>query len=130
MTTKEAEARYLREHLNATANAGSNIYNPRNVPVGELPVIYGFNSGDTYLGCIGRIVSQDGTYLGGHSCSHEGYMRSDLGMIPDSYHEQAFRDHYPEGFRTEFVSLRDVAGHEGLQAALLLHEQKSERGSK
>lgn len=118
MTTREAEARYLADHIRSTKGAAPNIYNPREVPVETLPVIYGFNSGGTYSGFYGRIIAEDGVFLGAHSCTHEGYMRSDLGMYLGSRRDEDFRNHYPDGYRTEFVPLAEVEGHAGLQAAL------------
>ena len=47
-----------------------------------------------------------------------GYMRSDLGMYLGDSRELAVRNHYPDGYRTEFVPLAQVEAHDGLQAAL------------
>lgn len=45
MTTKAAEALYLAQHMSAMEGKGTAVYNPKNLPVEDLPTIYGFNSG-------------------------------------------------------------------------------------
>ena len=83
-------------------------------------MIYGFNNGGSPGWFSGVLFAEDGTPLGGHICSHEGYMRGDLGIIegyrPDRH--EAFRQHYPDGYRMEFVSYGDVLSHPGLSAAI------------
>lgn len=94
------------------------VFNPLNKPEAELPVIYGFNNGGgagNYYACL---MAEDGTGLGSHLCSSEGYMPGDLGCIEGSRpdrHEH-FREHYPDGYRMEFVS-GDPREHAGLMAA-------------
>jgi hypothetical protein len=104
------------------------IFNPHDKPVEELPVIYGFNSGGSpgwYNGCL---LAEDGHGLGGHVCSHEGFMLGDLGVLaerrPDR-HEQ-FQKHYPDGYRMDFVSEKDVRNHPGLKAAYQKNQQLRE----
>ena len=52
-------------------------------------------------------------------------MLGDLGIYdgsrPDRH--ETFRQHYPEGYRMDFVSYGDVDGHAGLQAAFALHDK-------
>jgi hypothetical protein len=103
------------------------IYNPKNKPVEELPVIYGFNNGGSpgwYSGCL---LAEDGTGLGGHVCSSEGFMYGDLGVAkgsrPDRH--ETFREHYPDGYRMDFVRSEDVRSHQGLAAAYQKNQQKS-----
>ena len=96
------------------------IYNPHSKPESELPVIYGFNNGGPSDWLNGVLLAEDGECLGGHICSHECFMPGDLGIIegsrPDRH--ETFREHYPEGYRMEFVKLVDVRkGHSGLLAA-------------
>lgn len=96
------------------------VFNPHQKPVDELPVIYGFNNGGQPGWFSGVLLAQDGTGLGGHICSHELYMPGDLGVLegarPDRH--EAFRQHYPDGYRMEFVGYDDVPGHAGLMAAV------------
>lgn len=110
--------------MNATA-----VFNPHNKSADQLPVIYGFNNGGSpgfYSGCL---LAEDGTGLGGHICSHEGYMLGDLGILegarPDRHED--FRKHYPDGYRMEFVSYDRVDGHSKLQAAFRLNEKQAEK---
>jgi hypothetical protein len=126
MTTKAAEALYLAEHLVEWAGKGYAVYNPNYRPLADLPVIYGFNNGGSTGWYSGVLLAEDGTGLGGHVCSHEGYMRSDLGVLegsrPDRH--EAFRAHYPDGYRMDFVPMAEVKDHAGLDAAYQLNQQK------
>ena len=100
------------------------VYNPHNKPLADLPVIYGFNNGGSPGWYEAVLLAQDGTYLGGHVCSHEGYMEHDLGILEgtrEDRHEE-FRKHYPDGYRMEFVSYDDVPGHAGLNAAFQAYD--------
>lgn len=97
-------------------------YNPKELPVEQLPVIYGFNNGGSpgfYSACL---IAADGTFLGSHLCSHEGFMYGDLGIVegsrPDRH--ETFRAHYPDGYRMDFVGYEAVRTHAGLQAAFAL----------
>ena len=95
------------------------VYNPHNKPVAELPVIYGFNNGGEPGWFSACLLAEDGVGLGGHICSHEGFMRHDLGCLEGSRpdrHEH-FREHYPDGYRMDFVQASDVRTHPGLNAA-------------
>ena len=104
------------------------IYNPNNKPESELPVIYGFNDGGSDGFLYGTLLAEDGTALGGHICSNEGYMYSDLGILEgsrDDRHEH-FRKHYPEGYRMDFVPYDQVKQHVGLLSAFAKHKAKAE----
>lgn len=121
MTTPAAEKLYRAQHQHAMEGRGWAFYNPHNKPIEELPAIYGFNNGGSpgwYSACL---LAEDGTGLGGHICSHEIYMEHDLGILegsrPDRH--ETFREHYPDGYRMEFVP-GDVVrsrSHQGLEAA-------------
>lgn len=95
------------------------IFNPHNKPVEELPIIYGFNNGGSPGWYSGVLLAEDGTGMGGHVCSHECYMRQDLGILegsrPDRH--EMFREHYPNGYRMDFVPIEDVKSHPGIKAA-------------
>lgn len=99
------------------------IWNPLGKPETELPIIYGFNNGGSRGWMSGELLAADGTPLGGHLCSDEGYMYGDLGILegsrPDRH--EGFQKHYPEGYRMEFVRYSDVPLHAGLQEAFRLN---------
>lgn len=119
MTTEAAARLYEAQHLNRWADKGWAVHNPHGKPVDELPVIYGFNNGGSRDWWHAQLIAEDGTGLGGHLCSSEGYMPHDLGVLEDSRpdrHEH-FREHYPDGYRMEFVSYHDVGGHAPLKLA-------------
>lgn len=101
------------------------IYNPNQKPVGELPVIFGFNNGGSPGRKYGQLIAEDGTPLGSHLCCGEGFMYGDLGILkgsrPDRH--EGFRKHYPNGYRMEFVSREDVDGHAVLQKAFAMNKE-------
>lgn len=108
------------------------VFNPHDKPVAELPVIYGFNNGGSaglYSACL---IAEDGTGLGGHICSHEGYMPGDLGILegyrPDRH--ETFKAHYPDGYRMDFVSYADVPDHAALAEAFRLNALLAEKAEK
>lgn len=119
MTTKAAAAQYLAEHKRELQGRKVAIYNPSDMPVESLPVIYGFNNGGPEWLLDAVLLAEDGTYLGSHCCSDEGYMPHDLGILegtrPDRH--ERFKEHYPDGYRMEFVGYPAVKSHKGLNAA-------------
>lgn len=123
MTTPAAAALYEAQHVYAHEGLGVATYNPRNVPVDSLPVIFGFNNGGKPGWMSAVLLAEDGTPLGSHLCSSEAYMPADLGILentrPDR-HENDFRKHYPDGYRMEFVGSENISGHEALNAAIHL----------
>jgi hypothetical protein len=126
MTTKAAEAEYEANHVRRHAGRKNVIFNPQNLPVEELPVIYGFNNGGSPGWMEAVLLAEDGECLGGHTCSSEAYMPHDLGIIEGSRldrHED-FQRHYPNGYKMEFISHADVPDHEGLERAILAHRLK------
>ncbi len=122
MTTPEAAKLYEAEHVARMAGKGYATHNPHNKPVYRLPVIYGFNNGGPHGWMSACLIAEDGTPLGGHTCSLEAYMPHDLGVIEGSRpdrHER-FREYYPDGYRMEFVGNDEIPDHKGLNAALKL----------
>ena len=81
MTTPAAAALYLAQHNVEHEGRGNAVYNPKDLPVSELPWIYGFNNGGSPGWYNGMLISQDGHWLGSHACSDEGYMPADLGVL-------------------------------------------------
>lgn len=101
------------------------VFNPHGKPVDELPIIYGFNNGGGYGFMSGVLLAQDGYGLGGHLCTHEGYMLHDLGILEGTRldRHETFKRHYPGGYRMEFVSQGDVKNHAGLMEAYRLNQE-------
>jgi hypothetical protein len=90
------------------------------------PKIYVFsgmrNGGDG----VCYAMAEDGTVLGSHWCSHEGWAKHDLGVLegsrPDRH--ETYAKHYPAGYEMEFVPACEIAGHPGLQRALQLNDEQ------
>lgn len=124
MTTEAAAALYLAQHQHDLQGRKAAIHNPQDKPVDQLPIIYGFNNGGPRGWLSAVLIAEDGTYLGGHCCSDEGYMPNDLGILegtrPDRH--KAFQEHYPDGYRMEFVGYASFRDHAGLNAAIAKHE--------
>lgn len=102
------------------------VYNPNNKDLEDLPFIIGFNNGGSQGWFDGVLVSEDGEILGNHVCSNEYFMYGDLGIIegtrPDRHED--FREHYPDGYRMDFVSYDDLKDHKKLNEALAEHTRK------
>ncbi|MCO5079202.1 MAG: hypothetical protein M9937_26390 [Chelatococcus sp.] len=131
MTTPQAAALYLGAHLSEWADKGYAVFNPNNRDISELPFIYGFNNGGPREWLQAIALAQDGTCLGQYICSAEGYMPHDLGVLEGSRpdrHEH-FREHYPDGYRMDFVGFDDVPNHAGVKAALELNEKQREQAA-
>lgn len=126
MTTPQAEAAYLANHLASIREKGWAVHNPKLLPVESLPVIYGFNNGGSRGRYEAKLIAEDGTPLGGHICSDEGYMPHDLGILEGSRPDrrEGFAKHYPDGYRMVFVSYADVPNTPGLLAAFELDKQR------
>lgn len=124
MTTPQAAREYLNQHLRDTAGRDIAFYNPHDKPLDELPTIWGFNNGGNYGFMHAQLIAQDGMGLGNHLCSHEGYMRHDIGILegsrPDRHED--FQKHYPDGYKMEFIPSEDVKTHEGLEEAYRLNK--------
>lgn len=103
------------------------IYNPENRPVDRLPVIYGYCKGGGFL-LRGGIVSEDGEVFGYYTSRTEDGMQCDLG-VADGYRPDRhvlFQEHYPNGYRMQFVSFREFKFNAvpGLVRALELSREK------
>lgn len=96
------------------------VYNPKNVAVEDLPTIYGFNNGGEPGWFSAVLIAEDGEVMGGHICSHEAYMPSDLGIIEGSRSDrhEGFRKKYPDGYQMEFVPTGRLSDHKGLNVAI------------
>ncbi len=126
MTTPEAAAAYLSQHMTKWGDKNYAVYNPHGKPIEDLPIIYGFNNGGSPGWMHAALVAEDGEYLGSHVCSAEAYMPHDLGILsgsrPDRH--ETFRKHYPDGYRMDFVH----HSHAGLCAAVAKHQAKHGNG--
>ena len=103
------------------------IFNPNDKPIDELPVIYGFNNGGPEEWLHAVLLAEDGTFLGSHICSHEGFMPYDLGIEEGwrADRHNTFRGHYPDGYRMEFVGASEVRSHHGLMAAYRRNQEQA-----
>jgi hypothetical protein len=131
MTTPAAANFYLAKHLLEHEGRPNAVYNPHNKPIESLPVIFGFNNGGSAGWYSAVLLAEDGTGLGGHIYSHEGYMRHDLGILegsrPDRHED--FRKHYPDGYRMAFVSVDEVETCKPLLDAYELNQKKAQEES-
>jgi hypothetical protein len=123
VTTAAAERYYEARHLLEMEGRKIALHNPHNLPIEDLPVIYGFNNGGPHGWMSACLIAQDGTGLGGHTCSSEAYMPHDLGILDGAREDrhETFRAHYPDGYRMEFVS-GDPRQHAGLMEAYRLNQ--------
>lgn len=133
MTTPAAAKLYEAQHLLEWEGKGYAVFNPHGKPLEDLPVIYGFNNGGQPGWMSAVLIAEDGTGLGGHICSSEGYMRHDLGIFegarPDRH--EGFREHYPDGYRMDFVGIEQVRArsHPGLELAYLRNQEKAKEAA-
>lgn len=66
-------------------------------------------------------IAEDGHCVAGHTCSHQGYMRHDLGMDGSTWKHENYDKHFGAGnWELEWVD--DPEKHEGLQKAYALNQ--------
>lgn len=127
MTTEVAAKLYLAQHESEMQDKKWAVHNPQNKPILELPIIYGFNNGGSVGNYSAVLLAEDGTALGGHLCSAEGYMLHDLGILegtrPDRH--ETFHKHYPDGYRMIFISMAEVKEHKGLMRACEKNQEQA-----
>jgi len=128
MTTPEAAARYLAEHEAAVAGRPAAVHNPKDRPAAELPAIFGFNNGGSPGWFQAVAIAEDGTGLGSHVCSAEGYMPCDLGILEGTApkRHEIYREHYPDGYRMVWIPSDEIDGHAGLARAFELNKALAE----
>jgi hypothetical protein len=130
VTTPAAANLYLAQHLSEIEGRKVAVYNPHGKPVEELPVIYGWNNGGPPGLLSAVLLAEDGTGMGGHACSAEGYMLHDLGILegcrPDRH--EGFKKHYPDGYRMEWVPTDQVLTNPGLEEAYQRNQAKAVPG--
>lgn len=92
------------------------------------PKIYCFSNVKGGGEGIALAIAEDGTVLGSHYCSHEGFVKMDLGVIegcrPDRH--KTYAAHYPDGYEMEFIPSAEVEAHEGLSKAAELNAKMAE----
>lgn len=125
MTTKARAELYEAEHRVRMENKRWAVYNPKKKDLDKLPIIYGFNNGGSIGMLSACLVAEDGTGLGSHACSSEGYMEHDLGILEGTRADrhETFKKHYPNGYRMEFVGYGEAKEHKGLKKAFELNEK-------
>lgn len=96
------------------------------------PKIYCFSNVRGGGDGIAYAMAEDGTVLGSHWCSHEGYVPHDLGVNEGSRPDlhEGYAKHYPEGYEMEFVPAKEVKKHEGLNRAFALNKQQAAEAEK
>lgn len=127
MTTPQAAAAYEAAHVATYNGRPLAVHNPGNLPVDELPTIYGFNNGGSAGWMSAVLIAEDGTQLGGHCCSSEAYMPADLGCLEGTREDrhETFRQHYPNGYKMKFVGYDAYKSDTGIQAAVALAEKRA-----
>lgn len=132
MTTQVAASLHLAQHRYDMDGRGVAVHNPNNLPESELPIIYGFHNDGSSGMLSAQLLAEDGTSLGGHACTGEGYMLNDLGILkgtrPDRH--ETFQQHYPDGYRMVFVGLDEVASHPGLEKAYQRNQEQAKTNAK
>lgn len=82
--------------------------------------IFCFNNGGSGYFVMAAALGEDGHLVASHMCSHECYMKHDLGIESKWKHEN-YNNHYGEGnWELEWVETKDIEKHEGLQKAIEL----------
>jgi len=127
MTTAAAAQLYELQHTSTWNDLKWVSYNPLSKPVEELPQIFGWNNGGPPQFLSACLIAEDGTALGGHCCSAEGFMLYDLGIVEGSRPErhETFRAHYPDGYRMVWIPSNEVMTHSGLDRACELNRAKA-----
>lgn len=90
-----------------------------------VPTIYCFLNGGSPGWYSVMAISQDGHVLAGHVCSSSSFFLHDIGIESDWKHDK-YREHYPDGYRLEWVERDEIDGHAGLQEAFRLGNERKE----
>jgi hypothetical protein len=86
--------------------------------------IYCFNNGGSPGWYDALAIADDGHVLAGHICSHEGYMRHDLGMDGSTWKHEHYNKHFGENnWELEWIETDKLGVHEGLNKAIALNKQ-------
>jgi hypothetical protein len=70
-------------------------------------------------------IAEDGTILGTHFCSCDGYVPEDLGVSPGTRPDrhETYKEHYPDGYEMEFIPCSELQDHEGAKKAWELNQK-------
>jgi len=95
------------------------VYNPKNLPVEHLPVVFGYDNDGWYALKLGRLIAEDGTILAKAESKSSDLLPYELGLLEGykTHLQTRARLHYPHGFRMEYVAAVDVKLHPNLQRA-------------
>jgi len=129
MTTKEAAATYLRQHLIGTRGRSVVVFNPHNKPEEELPYITAFSNGGSPGWKTCYAIADNGKVIGSHICSDEHYAPADLAVI-EGYRtdrHKTYQEHYPDGYRMRFIFEKDVKSDKILAKALEENKKLKEK---
>lgn len=90
-----------------------------------MTTIYCFNNGGSRGFMSAVALGEDGRCVAGHICSHEGYMRHDLGMDGSTWKHEQYDKAYGEGaWKLEWVD--DPRTHDGVEKAYRLNQLRAE----
>lgn len=102
------------------------VFNPENKSIEELPVIMCFSNAKGGGEGTAYAMAEDGVVLGSHYCSHQGFVKYDLGVLEGRRldRHEIYQKHYPGGYRMEFVLGDNILTHEKLKAAFVLNQKQ------
>lgn len=88
------------------------VYNPHNVSEDSLPTLYGVVL-TLFASDIGvTVMDKEGKYIYQHISSDEHFAKIDIGFtIGSKFDQSLYMRFYPDGYKTEFVSFREVDKH-------------------
>lgn len=89
--------------------------------VSKPKVFLFINSGAGTDMVMSMAMAEDGTVVGGHCSSSNGFAKHDIGAT-STWHHDGYAKHYPDGYECEWVD--DVKGHAGLMAASALNQER------
>jgi hypothetical protein len=91
----------------------------------EKPKIFVWvNSGRGTDWQFGVALAEDGTCLASHVSSSRDWFLHDMGVLPDGWKHDKYREHYPDGYEVVEVPEGEEATHPGLLAAYALNQAK------
>lgn len=73
-------------------------------------------------------ICEDGNVLAQHTCSHEHFVKFDMGITQDSDRKHDLYDEHcgKDNWELEYIEEKDVLKHEGLTEAFRLNELLTE----
>lgn len=91
------------------------------------PKIFVFSSSPTGGEGPCYALAEDGTCLGSHWCSNEGWAKFDLGVEPGTRPDRHkdYAEHYPDGYEMEFIPAKNWEEHEAFSIAFKKNLEKA-----